>query len=543
MIKVFLVEDEVIIRKGVKNSIHWNEHNMEFVGEASDGELAYPLIKKEKPDILITDIKMPFMDGLELSRMVKKELPDTKIIILSGYNEFEYAKEAITIGVTEYLLKPISADKLLTSLIQISETIEIEKMQKEHLENDEQDIKERVEYDKTGLFNRVMTGTMTMSEIVEAGSVFHKNLGAGAYNVLLFKISNRHREQEYTEQMIKASNDLERLEVQRMDVFCCRRGIEGWGFLLSAEDEEQVKELTDEIREKLKSIMTQYGQLEFFGGSGKPVLRMSEIATCFAEADKVFALRYAYDDSTIVSAEDTGRYFCEEALDIKSLCSMKQKREMIQKFLNIGTEEETASFVKMYFESIPDGNLESMLMRQYIIMDIYVSASAFAEKIEISDEDYNRDWDTFRKNINEVNSPEDVKVFVSELLHKMIGYRDGIREHQYRDLVEDAKNYIHKNYMTENISLNSVASYVNVSPSYFSSIFGKEAGQTFIEYLTAVRMEKAKELMMCSNMKMSEISFEVGYKDPHYFSYLFKKMESCSPKEYRSRGKIQKDDK
>ena len=101
MIKVFLVEDEVVIRDAIKNSIDWEQEGYEFVGEASDGELALPMILKEKPDILITDIRMPFMDGLELSRLVKKELPDTNIIILSGYDEFEYAKEAIKIGVEE----------------------------------------------------------------------------------------------------------------------------------------------------------------------------------------------------------------------------------------------------------------------------------------------------------------------------------------------------------------------------------------------------------------------------------------------------------
>ena len=108
MLKVFLVEDEVVMRNGIKNNIPWESEGFQFVGEASDGELAYPLIKKEKPDILITDIRMPFMDGLELSRLVKKELPQIKIIILSGYNEFDYAKTAINIGVTDYLLKPIS---------------------------------------------------------------------------------------------------------------------------------------------------------------------------------------------------------------------------------------------------------------------------------------------------------------------------------------------------------------------------------------------------------------------------------------------------
>ena len=111
MIKVFLVEDEIIIREGIRYNIDWEKEGLEFVGEASDGELAYPLIQKTKPDILITDIKMPFMDGLELSRLVKQEMPEVKIIILSGYDEFEYAREGIDIGITDYLLKPVSERK------------------------------------------------------------------------------------------------------------------------------------------------------------------------------------------------------------------------------------------------------------------------------------------------------------------------------------------------------------------------------------------------------------------------------------------------
>ena len=126
MLKVFLVEDEVVMRNGIKNNIPWEQEGFEFVGEASDGELAYPLIKREKPDILITDIRMPFMDGLELSRLVKKELPQIKIIILSGYNEFDYAKTAISIGVTDYLLKPISSAKLLEAVKKVGDMIEKE---------------------------------------------------------------------------------------------------------------------------------------------------------------------------------------------------------------------------------------------------------------------------------------------------------------------------------------------------------------------------------------------------------------------------------
>ncbi|MCR5747507.1 MAG: response regulator, partial [Lachnospiraceae bacterium] len=103
MVKLFLCEDEIVMRDGIKKHIDWEKEGIEFVGEAADGELAYPMILEQKPDILITDIKMPFMDGLELSELVRKELPNIKIIILSGYDEFSYAQKAVSLGVTEYL--------------------------------------------------------------------------------------------------------------------------------------------------------------------------------------------------------------------------------------------------------------------------------------------------------------------------------------------------------------------------------------------------------------------------------------------------------
>ena len=148
MLKVFLVEDEVVMRNGIKNNIPWEQEGFEFAGEASDGELAYPLIKKEKPDILITDIRMPFMDGLELSRLVKKELPQIKIIILSGYNEFDYAKTAINIGVTDYLLKPISSAKLLEAVKKVADMIEKEQDNARLIKRYEKEMEENILQEK-----------------------------------------------------------------------------------------------------------------------------------------------------------------------------------------------------------------------------------------------------------------------------------------------------------------------------------------------------------------------------------------------------------
>ena len=121
MIKIFLVEDEFVVREGIKKTIDWEAHGYEFCGEAGDGELAYPMIQKLKPDIVITDIKMPFMDGLALSKLIKKEMPWIEIMILSGFEEFEYAKEGIKLGIAQYLTKPINGTDLLREIDAVAE--------------------------------------------------------------------------------------------------------------------------------------------------------------------------------------------------------------------------------------------------------------------------------------------------------------------------------------------------------------------------------------------------------------------------------------
>lgn len=209
-IKVFLVEDEMVIRRGIKNSIDWEKEGYIFCGEASDGELAYPMIIKEKPDILITDIRMPFMDGLELCKLVKKELPNIKILILSGYDEFDYAKEAIRLGVTEYLLKPISSGKLLEALNGVSESIRREKEDKDLVRKYMEEMRENTEHEKQKFFEQMIAGNLSMADALETGKKYEMSLSAGMYNLLLFRFTlgeeNRKSENYWEKQNMQLRN-------------------------------------------------------------------------------------------------------------------------------------------------------------------------------------------------------------------------------------------------------------------------------------------------------------------------------------------------
>lgn len=210
---------------------------------------------------------------------------------------------------------------------------------------------------------------------------------------------------------------------------------------------------------------------------------------------------------------------------------------MVRDFLRNGTLEEVEGFIKGYFGNISEENMKSLMMRQYICMDIYFSTAAFAEEIRIKKEEMIEECGEINDLSGYISSLDKTKEYIQKLLENVLLLRDGAAGRKYSDILGKAKAYIMENYMLEDMSLNKLASHVNMSPSYFSSIFSQESGKTFVEYLTEVRMEKAKELLMCSNQKTSEIGYQVGYKDSHYFNYIFKKTQKCSPKEYRLRGK------
>lgn len=533
-IKVFLVEDEIVIRKGICNSIKWEEEGYELVGEAGDGELAYPMILKEKPDILITDVKMPFMNGLELSKLVKKELPDIKIVVLSGYDDFEYAKEAISIGVAEYLLKPISSIELIKTLGEIRKQIEKEQQQQEALRLYSEETQENIELEKTKFFWQMTEGALSTSEIFERGKNFQMNLSASLYQVILLKIFLGVKEELANNEYMLAFEEFQKLFAEDGKVFVFWRHEGGWAFLVMAEDEAELEDKIQQISSGIEEFLKQHSSLEYFGGIGSSVRRIKELNKSLTEAEMAFAERFNSGSNQIIAYDKNKQIDLEGNVHKQGFAEIDEGRILIERFLKSGTEEELDGFVALYLTTLSAGNFASSLMRQYIMMNVYSVIVSFYRKMEL---DLKEEEIDLQQTIQQGKSLEEIKKFLRELLKKAILDRDSYSQKRYASVLEVAKEEMRTNYMTDSISLNSVAAKIGMSPSYFSSVFSKEEGMTFVEYLSEIRMEKAKELLMCTTMKTSEICYEVGYKDPHYFSYIFKKTQGCSPKEYRSRGR------
>ncbi len=536
MLKVFLVEDEIIVREGIKNNINWREEGFEFAGEASDGELAYPLIQKLKPDILITDIKMPFMDGLELSRLVRQELPDIKIIIVSGYDEFDYAKEAISIGITDYLVKPIAGAKLLEAVKKVGKIIDEEQQQRLFLKTFERERLENIHLAKQKIFRSLATGKKSVSELLKEAWEVGLDLAANRYNIVLLQIFSDGEMDSYSEEQNAAVKEIEEMTERRSGVLMVELGIEGWAFIIKETGEkEKLEQILSEFLEKLQEIIRGYKGIEYFGGVGRAVGRLGELNRCFEEANRAFSYRYLIRRNQIIySEEEKNGTIMDEKLKLSSLNVINMDRKVVERFLKTGLKSEVRHFIDEYFVSVGEGNVQSYLLRQYVTMDIFFATVSMLGQLGYESKDLVDRCGDFQTMTTVFSSVEQTKAYLRGVFEAAIDLREAVSQRKYSSLLKNARVYIEQNFDNEEISLNTVAASVNLSPNHFSTIFNQETGQTFIEFLTHVRMEKAKELLRGTSMRMSEIAYAVGYKDAHYFSYLFKKTQDCTPREFRA---------
>lgn len=540
MIKVFLAEDEQVIRNGIKRRIAWEENGFCFAGEAGDGETAYAKILEVKPDILITDVTMPFMNGLELSELVKKELPDIKIIIISGFDQFIFASRALRIGVTDYLMKPVDARKLLATLLEAKQALEEERRQKRYIELLKQEMgkKERM---KRGIFlGKLILGRYDWTEIMDKSRALHMDLSAKVYNLILFQYWKEEQKQREMLREKEIEEKLAKLLEHHTDAIYFDRGTEGGAILWKGAEsqgaDKRVKGLVHELEEVLKGRQG----IQYFIGVGQETKSLRDISECYQEANRVFAGRFFANSNCVIFADDVKELWNgEEAVtagQTEDLDLRKVDKERIQNFLKHGNRSDVPAFAETYCRQLGRGNIQSLLFRQYVLMDCSLAAIHFLEKIGGDAERLEKDFSDTGKISENAVSVERTKQYLSALLDLCMEIRDGIAENRSKLLLERGKEYMEEHYGDEDISLNTVAAYVNVSPNHFSRIFSQQEEKTFVEYLTELRMNRAKEMLRCTGLKATEISRRLGYKDHHYFYYLFKKTVGCTPGDYRMKN-------
>ena len=533
-LKVFLVEDESVVREGLRDNIPWQQFGYQFVGEAGDGEMALPLIRKTKPDVLITDIKMPFMDGLSLSHIVGQEFPEMKIIIISGYDDFEYARQAIKVGVEQYLLKPITRRNLQKTLTEVKEKIESEQEQKNYLNKYQDDMHEYEQFFLRNFFEKIFAGQLSVQEIYEEAQKHSLNMNAPCYNLVLIDVQGKSEWRSAGEICQKCCEELMRFLMRFPNYYLVFRwSVNVYGIMIQGE-EENIVERTSKCLEGMEQICRQYEEeVNWYAAAGSPVERFSLLSDCYRKLNSVFSYRFFEPSKHIISEqimEGVAHEGGEGAFETVDMA--KVNPELLKSFLAKGQKEEVTDFVANFLNGIGPA-LHSKIFWDYLLLNIRFTTLSYIESIGVTQQEFLQH--VHMDNIQKMEiSLENMQNYMVEILTQAILFRDKETDSQGKKALKKALEYIEDNYTQESLSLNEIAAIIEVTPNYFSAMFSQEMQMTFVEYVTQKRMEKAKQLLQETEMRANEIALAVGYKNPHYFSFVFKKTQGCTPREYRA---------
>lgn len=537
MFKVFLVEDEIVVREGIRDKILWEQYGFHYAGDAPDGELALPLIRQIKPDLLITDIKMPFMDGLALTELVRKELPNIKIVIISGHDDFSYAQKAIGLGVEQYLLKPILKATLAETLMNLQQKMLADLQQQEYLARFAREAQEYEMYSRRRFFENVVTGGLSVTEISETAREMGIDLNAQCYNIVLYSLSgpafNGGAPEQYTDLLANAQDQVTQFVIKHPELILFRWNITTYAVLIKGETED-IAQRTQACIEDIQCRCEQAGRdVDWHVASGTPVSRLSAIPACFSDANRILSYRYLCPDVHVLT-EALTRELREQGGVSAQTGNVEIDRGRIHSFLMSGVAADIDPFIDQLLHGVgEDASLP--LFCRYLTVTVSYAAAEYLDAIGCRKEG------SLLREFHPDDSPptlEDARKTVHKVLRRAIDERDSECRKQQSALLTQATAFIDAHYRDESVSLDRVARQVNISPNYFSAMFSQEVGQTFIEYLTGKRIGEAKRLLRQTDMRASEIAVAVGYKDSHYFSFVFRKVAGCTPSEYRKGSMI-----
>lgn len=522
--RVIIVDDEEIIREGIQKHIPWEELGYELVGTAGNGMEALKLFLREEIDLLVTDICMPVMDGLELLKNVNESYPLTRSIVLSGHDEFNYAQQCLKLGVKDYVLKPITPRELKHLLRKMKEELEREEQEKNFKESLKKHMEESLPVLREKFLNEWVCQPMEEEKINSKFSTLLMNPLLQPYQVLLLQLDHSNQEEEQLLQFAITEIVKEYfLKYPNMVIFSNFKGqtvLVLTGSSTNVYSDAPLFSLLQEAKELIQKRLN----VTVTVGIGNPVHYKKDVHLSFKEATDALEYRFLMGINQIIFIGDLE----------KRKVSLSIALELEKKLLftiKMGTIQQTHDLIEAIFSAW--GKADVGTCKWYVTELIIMINKTFSEL----DVDAMELWGDPHQLLNDLHQHKtlyQIKDLLTEICQKANVLINEKRKHSTRALIAQAKMFIENNYGDIDLSLGRVCEELHVSPSYFSLIFKKETQNTFVEFLTKVRLEKAKKLLKTSDLKNYEIAEKIGFTDPQYFSTVFKKHVGVTPTEYRS---------
>ncbi len=534
MYRVLLVDDEVLVREAISENIKWEELGYELAGNCQNGKEAMEFLEKNSVDVVLTDICMPYVDGMELSEFVFRHFKNINIIIFSGFDDFEYAKKAIKYNVEEYLLKPVTAlelSKVLTDL-------------KDKMDKKKNETEKYIMLYETYNKNKLLIKSKAIDDLIKGSKTEEENrkalrenniiLDASDYRVAIVEIDlnsevdkGEEHMKQYSSLMTFAVYNIcdEILQQYQAGLSCL--GNDNRVFILFKTNRpkasgQEIKSICTEISSKIRQFM----KLGVTIGIGRNVKDPRDIHKSYEEAEYSMKYQYLFWESSIIDMEDIIKN-----RESKEDIALEEQIDSLVLAIKINDRQSIDDLLRKIEEAIKRSladKTRSDLYLQQIILAIYNTLKIS----ELEESVLNTLRNQLLTDIADSKTLGKVMELLKDYCYKAAGEVEMQKNIGGKKQALLAMDFIEKNYADPQLNLNSVCSYLSISASRFSTIFKNITGETFMEVLIRIRMQKAKELLENTDLKNYEIAEKVGFGDPHYFSISFKKMTGKTPSEY-----------
>ncbi len=525
--KVMLVDDEEDVAQAIMKKMNWEEMGFEIPRYAHNGLEALELAEENRPDVVMSDIKMPYMDGMELARNLKGLYPNIRIIFFSGFDEFEYAKEAIRLEAEEYILKPIDADELRSVFLRVHEALDRdidEKLNVAKLENYYIDSLPLLQED---FFASLVEGRVSDKKIAKAIDDYRIDLYAPFYVTAIVHISSSNIPDGMTPVLLAVS--VRKLLEERISKKwgCKFFSYIGTTIMIAQLNERKEAQIFTDECDRLCRLAESICKASVTIGVGSIAQTLSDISISYQGARDAVSYRVLYGHTKAINISEIAPSDTTENVD-----ESQDNLTEIFKQIKTGDNESVKASAQKYIgqSALSQSTIQSY---RFFVMELVSELYKFARNNQLDvNKIFDLNADIYTK-VQQMEQEELSEWFCKTCItmHELIECK---RSDTTRSFVSKAKDYVSDHYADQDLSIDFMCNYLGVSSAYFSTVFKKETGKTFVGYLTDYRMEKAERMLLETDKKTYIIAQEVGYSDPNYFSYVFKKQFGVSPSKYKA---------
>lgn len=535
MYKLLIVDDEEEVRKGIIQKIDWGKYNFEIAGEAENGREALDIIEENIPDAVITDITMPMMDGLELACVIRDSYPTIKTIILTGFDDFKFAQQAIKYGVSDYILKPVMPKDIDDLMEKLKAQIDDEIAQKENIDQLRSLYNESLPILRDKFLTLLITGRPAKSEVEKRIAHFRLHLDGNYYivaaaNIDPDSVNNNIYEEDDAELIKFAVLNISKEIMENHSLGEVFFHDDNLVFIAGFQENDRtaIFNKSFSLLEEIRQNVEKYLKITITTGLGRICDSLDKLGHSYKTALSALEYKLVIGYNRIIFIDDV------EPQTGNNLFFDEEKERLLISSIKFGSEEGVIKAVNSLFEEIA-GTRASFREYQFYLMEIVSSIYRLSNDLQLDASDMPGFHAGLYDEMFKLGSINEIKELIGGVCAGLASFISQKRQNTTRTLLEKAKDYIDRNYGDDELSIQKLANHLHISATYLSMIFKKEAGETFLKYLVGVRLKAARELLADSDLKTSEIAERIGYPDINYFSYFFKKNFGMSPREYRNK--------